>query len=1003
MKTELRLSIITLVLTVFLVPNIANAYDLILSNVTIDLAAWDEPYSRDWTGPNYYTNDSNVKILQQWSSDKIAAENYYNLKHFIIYRVLIYPNGTEEFIDQYKFDGHNASGYVSLNHNWDSCMGGCPNKYYYLNVTIPNKTISLNDEGTYKIEIRKIELPTPTGYKFPNADWNSTIDLYAGISHTNGLFRYVNDDYNDKFPPSTALTGVLSCTNISAIEYTKTNVYNSTYHTYNAYSYLDCNMLNSTSIENLGCAKKYHVNDGKFINEVSYYYEQESWLDYCWFENKTATNIYLPTIAKKIWNTSFYAGTKLAISDILLCGDKDCKTPAVVGGESYLFLNTTGVILPFNISYLVTGPENKSGSLAVNVSGTMPKYPNITTSKDYPACFNVEQYYDSYSGIWKTRGECAWERTITLNCYELFDLKRPAGMGSTYDNFYTPFTSINNAQASTNASWANAGISPSGSYAGVSINFDTNKPETPSCPIRYQQSGWISGLGGPYCGDWKSCGGYNNLCQNKPSGSSHCQCFDSGWMLCIGNFDPYYSQDDKVNQSIKLNAYVRSGCPTGQQVNPKTNKCEFIPLPPVPLAVPINMQNLINLNLSKPGEYTLTILIFDGKTTDIYSTNFSFGYDIMKIGFYPFTQNENNNGGQSPVSAEAIALSVIGASALGGMYLLSGRARFGISNVQITDDGTSWLAKYKHGRFDDIAAAKANAISYQAALKKLEALTKQKNEENAIVKFIKYVKTLSPNKQALLLDNLNKKEITNGEPPHDILSVLTNFPGGLFKSLRLYAYLGTNILMNKTDAEGIIEDYSSDKTKPLINKGLNNLFWNKQVPNDFVTSFLLIKKAKRCADWYIEMAEDISDANLYCSGIPEEDINNEDCKEAAKKVQTDLVEEAFYWIMDAVMDPAYKKVKVSTQTTEEMLAYEFYSKDIAEKFSSITTPFVSRVSQGLEVVMPSLIDAGIIIGTGALVGVATLASIPYNAGTMMLPSIGMNIDGIYMRDEFSYM
>jgi len=96
------------------------------------------------------------------------GETYYDVTPHIYYRVLVDGNGKETVLDSYKTWG--TKTYSRMNdiegHN-----------YYWFDLPLLN--VSIDEPGTYRVELRRIDINRPTDNNNPNANLGSIIDSWG--------------------------------------------------------------------------------------------------------------------------------------------------------------------------------------------------------------------------------------------------------------------------------------------------------------------------------------------------------------------------------------------------------------------------------------------------------------------------------------------------------------------------------------------------------------------------------------------------------------------------------------------------------------------------------------------------------------------------------------------------------------------------------------------------------------------------------------------------------
>jgi hypothetical protein len=196
------------VLVVLISASLSFALEITVPSAPVQLKSWGDPYEyrnhykwQSYSGSNYGYYSGGGFHRNYEGRNRVVGQNYYELPVYIYYRVLIHPDGTEEIIDQFKFDSSKATSSIrtdcvqytySFNpyySSWGSGYSGgysenrrsgCSDHQYFSEYILPEKTIEVNDLGDYKVEIRYVEIPRLTHEKFPNAKINDFVDLWVG-------------------------------------------------------------------------------------------------------------------------------------------------------------------------------------------------------------------------------------------------------------------------------------------------------------------------------------------------------------------------------------------------------------------------------------------------------------------------------------------------------------------------------------------------------------------------------------------------------------------------------------------------------------------------------------------------------------------------------------------------------------------------------------------------------------------------------------------------------
>lgn len=176
---------------------------------SVDLPA-ERLVLKDWLSPFGYSkcDNCNTPNFQTFSigSAKITAQNMNSLPSHIYYRMLVYPNGTEQVVDQYYFRGNESAGSAPEKLKPPS-QGGTYSPdtvtHYYNNRTLPAITIDVGEPGNYRLDIRHIEIPAPTvaNYlKTRSDDRKLTKDSVVDVYYSNVLLIFQRDYYSGRYP-----------------------------------------------------------------------------------------------------------------------------------------------------------------------------------------------------------------------------------------------------------------------------------------------------------------------------------------------------------------------------------------------------------------------------------------------------------------------------------------------------------------------------------------------------------------------------------------------------------------------------------------------------------------------------------------------------------------------------------------------------------------------------------------------------------------------------------
>lgn len=427
-KKKLNLSkVILSTLFFMLILSVASAQTIIIPEEKIELKSWNEPHEQyhfhqSSHGNSWYYGEKSVPATS------MIGENYYGLSKYIYYRVLIYPDGSEEIIDQYLFDNKNTTETVDTNCKWEESNSGgsdrgwfyflrrgCAKYKYYSKHTIPEKTldVDVDEEGTYKIQLRKIEIPITTAEKYlmfvnPNEkiDLNSVIDLYEAERykyHSYGYDLRGNNYYTYR---------EVVCTETTKSEYENTHefdVMGLRMESVGNYPGASCSMIEKQRIDSLGCKFQYHQRDvvTSCNNGIcgGHMYED----DYCWIEGKTISGVKLTDLAEPVVEYE-YEIEGPAIMPIMLMNKNVFNPNSGNDGPTTSFTETTlippdsGSTNPINSSSAAVGALallssiaignyifSKKGSIAINeyayaqpdvVNASQPVNPYYYTQTD---------------------------------------------------------------------------------------------------------------------------------------------------------------------------------------------------------------------------------------------------------------------------------------------------------------------------------------------------------------------------------------------------------------------------------------------------------------------------------------------------------------------------------------------------------------------------------------------------------------------------------------------
>lgn len=140
---------------------IASAEEITLESVPISFGSWTNPFNVRYETANMYVYQG---------SNAILGSNYYKHHYYIIYRVLVKPDGSEEIIDKYDWNSGWATDFIISKP-----------MIYFSDFGLPEKTINITYSGEYRVELRWVKIPNPTRDRYERIDLNSTIDVYDGV------------------------------------------------------------------------------------------------------------------------------------------------------------------------------------------------------------------------------------------------------------------------------------------------------------------------------------------------------------------------------------------------------------------------------------------------------------------------------------------------------------------------------------------------------------------------------------------------------------------------------------------------------------------------------------------------------------------------------------------------------------------------------------------------------------------------------------------------------
>lgn len=258
-------------------------------------------YSPGW----YYT----YSLTDYKGLNKIKGHNDYELDTRIYYRVLIHPDGTEEFIDEYKFDNKNITRTEETNcketvQESDSGQGGgysetrkgCSKHRYYSEHVIPEETIEIKNPqvGMYKLEIRRIDIPAYMAEKYPDLTKDSIASVYD--AERSSYYEITKENWRG----GSYYQMSLLCTPTTPEEYEETESFSTyRYERTHRWGYPDisCSDLGMSRVDVLGCNDAYYRYTTSYYNEPGYYSNYHNFERACWIPNKLSEPINISEFA----------------------------------------------------------------------------------------------------------------------------------------------------------------------------------------------------------------------------------------------------------------------------------------------------------------------------------------------------------------------------------------------------------------------------------------------------------------------------------------------------------------------------------------------------------------------------------------------------------------------------------------------------------------------------------------------------------------------------------
>ncbi|MEM7813370.1 MAG: hypothetical protein QW548_00530 [Candidatus Aenigmatarchaeota archaeon] len=307
------------------------------------LGQWLEPADEtkyDYCDDEYWFRGANY----------LKGKAYYDLPVALFRRVLIWPNGTEQVLDEFKLDGHVATGSTKrASESWS--LNGCVHRrtsprLYWSEPTIPARALTLpaDDEYAYRVELRMVNLSAPTAARAPNATWDSIIDLWQGtrIEHRKDKERTWSRSSSEEekrlcspvSPAAFALEPVLPA--LFGVKYRE-----------------DCYKgrcerkgeracpAGSWPAEQLGCKFAYTET-----REAPGYEKEEQ---DCWLEHRTASGVRIANLAQVYETYNFNVDLPMQITDVSVEGGQESDQPI------RLLVTTRWAAWPLRLELLVDG------------------------------------------------------------------------------------------------------------------------------------------------------------------------------------------------------------------------------------------------------------------------------------------------------------------------------------------------------------------------------------------------------------------------------------------------------------------------------------------------------------------------------------------------------------------------------------------------------------------------------------------------------------------------
>ena len=320
----------------------------------VQTPAFSKVVLRDWYDPGLYRSyspscldgyyDANGKYVctksgwdaSEVDSKKIEGQNYYSKSYQIFYYVLIYPNGTEKVLEEFR---HDTSVATTSDDVPDPKYNPNPRAHHTSQINIPTREFSLDipEYGHYKVELRRVEIPAIIRYKNPSAEYNlddSLVSWHADSVNTMYYRDWKETGSSDDETRTRLCAKEGPIGNISTASVIMSRYGNNYYSNQN-----DCSAIEWPSVEPLCHYSNYESGDAKYSNGQAWWRYEYCWLERSDFKTVKAKDLQVGVI----WTHEFDVSLPLTITEVKACGDIECKTsPAFRPAEdSFFFINTS--------------------------------------------------------------------------------------------------------------------------------------------------------------------------------------------------------------------------------------------------------------------------------------------------------------------------------------------------------------------------------------------------------------------------------------------------------------------------------------------------------------------------------------------------------------------------------------------------------------------------------------------------------------------------------------